>query len=68
MPVPELILKNPDFKDYYDLDKYSKEIQKIKWEQAKTLKRKDNIKGAISTFEEYLKLLETTSIILGKNT
>ncbi len=62
----ELILKNPDLKDHYDLDKYSKEIEKIKKEYAKALKRKDSIKGAIPTFEEYLKLLETTPVILSK--
>lgn len=62
----ELILKNPELKDHYDLDKYNREIEKIKREYSKALKRKDNIKGAIPTFEEYLKLLETTPVILGK--
>lgn len=62
----DLILKNPNLKDHYDLDKYSKEIEKIKKEYGKALRRKDNIKGAIPTFEEYLKLLKTTPVILGK--
>src|SRR5690606_33268533 len=62
----DLILKNPELKEHYDLDKYSKEIEKIKKDFAKATKQRDNIKSAIPTFEEYLKLLETTPVILGK--
>lgn len=62
----DLILKNPDLKEHYDLDKYSKEIEKIKKDFVKATKQRDNIKSAIPTFEEYLKLLETTPVILGK--
>lgn len=32
----------------------------------KAVKQRDNIKSAIPTYEEYLKLLETTPVILGK--
>lgn len=62
----DLILKNPELKEHYDLDKYSKEIEKIKKDFTKATKQRDNIKSAIPTFEEYLKLLETTPVILGK--
>lgn len=53
-------------KEHYDLDKYSKEIEKIKKDFTKATKQRDNIKSAIPTFEEYLKLLETSPVILGK--
>lgn len=62
----DLILKNPELKEHYDLGKYSKEIEQIKKDFAKATKQRDNIKSAIPTFEEYLKLLETTPVILGK--
>lgn len=62
----ELILKNPELKEHYDLDKYTKEINKIKKDFANATKRRENIKNAIPTFEEYLKLLESTPVILGK--
>lgn len=62
----ELILKNPDLKDHYSLDKHDKEIKKIKSEYAKAVQQRNNTKSAILTFEEYLKLLETTPDILGK--
>jgi hypothetical protein len=60
----ELILKNPELKEHYDLDKYSKEIDKIRKDFISATKQRDNIKSAIPTFEEYLKLLETTPVIL----
>lgn len=62
----ELILKNPDLKEHYDLDRYGKEIEKIKRDFEKAKRQRDNIKGAIPTFEEYLKLLKTTPVILGR--
>lgn len=62
----DLILKNPKAMEHYDLDEYRKEIDKIKKEYNKALKQRDNIKNAIPTFEEYLKLLETTPVVLSK--
>ena len=62
----ELILKNPELKEHYDLSKYSKEVEKMKKEYNTAIKRRDNIKAAIPTFEQYLKLLQTTPDILGK--
>ncbi len=61
-----LILDDPKLKEHYDLDKYAKEIEKLKTEYRLTLKHRNNIKGAIPTFEEYLKLLQLTPVILGK--
>ena len=62
----ELIVKNPELKDHYDLDKYTKEIEKLKRDYQKNLRRRNNIKDSIPTFEQYLKLFESTPVILGK--
>lgn len=62
----ELIIKNPELKEHYNLDKYRTEIDKVKKDYAKASKQRDNIIYAIPTFEEYLKLLETAPVILGK--
>lgn len=61
-----LILDDPKLKEHYDLDDYAKKIEKLKAEYKRNMKRRDNIKAAIPTFEEYLKLLEMTPVILGK--
>jgi hypothetical protein len=62
----DLILKNPELKEHYDLDKYRIEIEKIKKDYAKASKRRDSIRSAVPSFEEYLKLLETAPVILSK--
>lgn len=62
----ELILKTPKYAEHYDLDKYSKEIDKMKKDLAIAKKRRDGIQAAVLTFNEYLKLLQTTPVILGK--
>ena len=48
------------------LTKHTKQIDKLKTDYKRAIKQKDNIKSTIPTFEEYLKLLETTPVILGK--
>jgi len=62
----DLVLGNPDLKEHYDLTKHAKEINKLKLEYKRAMRQKDNIKAAIPTFEEYLKLLESTPVALGK--
>jgi DNA invertase Pin-like site-specific DNA recombinase len=61
-----LIRDNPDLKVHYDLDKYMKEIEQLKSEYQKNQRWRDNVKNSIPTFEEYLKLFESTPVILGK--
>lgn len=61
-----LILGDEKLKKHYDLDKYAKEIEKLKTEYKRNIERRDYIKDAIPNFEEYLKLLESTPVILGK--
>lgn len=62
----DLIRKNPELKDHYDLDKYAKEIKKLKDDYQKNLKRRDNVKDSIPSYEQYLKLFESTPVVLGK--
>lgn len=64
----DLIRDDPKLKEYYtkDLEKYLKDIKKIKKEYKQAIKHRDNIKSAIPTFEEYLKLFEATPVILGE--
>lgn len=62
----ELVLSNPRLADHYDLDSHTKEINKIKTAYKKAMSQRNNIKDSIPTFEEYLKLFETTPVILGK--
>lgn len=62
----ELILKNPELKEHYSLDKHAKEISKLKADSKRAMKQRDNIQAAIPTFEEYLKLLQSTPVALGK--
>lgn len=64
--MKDLILKSPDMKDHYDLDKHLKAIEKIRTDYKRAIRQKDNIKAAIPTFEEYLKLLQSTPVALGK--
>jgi DNA invertase Pin-like site-specific DNA recombinase len=64
--MKDLILKNPEMKDHYDLNKHVKAIEKLKTDYRRAIRQKDNIKAAIPTFEEYLKLLQTTPVALGK--
>jgi DNA invertase Pin-like site-specific DNA recombinase len=62
----ELIAKNPALKDHYDLDKLLKELERMKQDYKKAILARDNINESVPSFEEYLKLLQSTPDILGK--
>lgn len=62
----DLIRDNPELKGHYNLDKYTKEIEQLKSDYEKNLKRRNGVKDSIPTYEEYLKLFESTPVILGK--
>jgi hypothetical protein len=64
--IKDLIVESPELREHYKLDRYAKEIEKIKGNFTKAVKSRANIKSSIPTFEEYLKLLETTPVVLGK--
>ena len=53
-------------KQHYDLDKYAKEISKLKSRYKEANDSRQRMKSAIPSFEEYLKLLESTPVILNK--
>ena len=61
-----LILDDHKLKGHYDLDKHMADIEGLKAEYKSNLQHKDNIKNTLPTFEEYLKLLQSTPVILGK--
>lgn len=62
----ELIAKTPELREHYDLDKLLKEIEKMKSDYKKAILARDNIHESVPSFEEYLKLLQSTPDILGK--
>lgn len=62
----QLIANNPELKQHYDLDKYAKEISKLKSRYKEAVDARQRVKSAIPSFEEYLKLLESTPVILNK--
>lgn len=64
--IKALILEDPKLKKHYPLDEYAKEIHELKSDFKRNSQRRDNVKDAIPTFEEYLKLFESTPVILGK--
>lgn len=62
----ELILASPELKEHYDLNKYSKEIVQLEADYAKVTSAKNHAMDHIPSFEEYLKIMTTTPVILGK--
>ena len=62
----ELIAKTPELKVHYDLDKTLSEIEGMKNDYKKAVLARDNISESIPSFEEYLKLLQSTPVILNK--
>lgn len=61
-----LIRDNPSLQNHYDLDKDLKVIETLKRDYKKALKLRERTKDSLPTFEQYLKLLESTPVILGK--
>lgn len=64
--IKDLILESPDMKDHYDLRKNKKEITNLKKEYKEALLQRKLVDDAIPTFEDYLKLLKLTPVILSK--
>lgn len=62
----ELIRDNPELKSHYDLDKDSKEIELLKKDYKQTVLKRENIKNTLPAFKEYLKLIESTPVVLQK--
>ena len=51
---------------HYDLDKTLGELQQMRSQYTKLVQTRKDAPNALPTFEEYLKLFESTSVILGK--
>jgi len=62
----EFVLKNPDLKEHYKLDEYSKDIEKMKSDYVLAKKKREEIFSKVPTYKEYLKLFESVPVILGK--
>lgn len=62
----KFVLKNPDMKKHYDLNEQREAIDKVRTDYKRALRKRDDIKTAIPNFEEYLKLLQSTPVVLGK--
>lgn len=62
----DLIIANPELKEFYDLAGKTKEIEKLEKEMRKLVRQRERTKDAIITYEEYLKLFESTPVIMGK--
>ena len=62
----ELIANTPKLSKHYDLDKFLQEIEKMKDDYKKAMLTRDSMDESIPSFEEYLKLLQSTPDILGK--
>lgn len=61
-----LLAKQPDLSKHYDLDSYANKLENLRAELADEIYRRKQTKEAIMTFKEYLKLFDSTSVILGK--
>lgn len=62
----ELIANTPKLNKHYDLDKLLQEIESMKEDYKKAMLTRDSMDESIPSFEEYLKLLQSTPDILGK--
>lgn len=61
-----LLLANKELAEHYNLDTSKKEISSLSNELATLTNRHSRSKEAIATYEQYLKLLSSTPVILGK--
>ena len=62
----DLLSNSPELKNHYDLDKYMKDIEKLKFEYTSAMTKRSEIINSMPSFQEYLKLLESTPDVLGK--
>lgn len=61
-----LLLSNKELAEHYNLDTAKEEINSLSAELSTLTNRRNRSKEAIVTYEEYLKLLSSTPVILGK--
>lgn len=64
--VKELVWKDSSLQKHYNLDKYSDEIDRLRKDYDKLLAQKRGLHETLPTYQEYLKLFSSTSVILSK--
>lgn len=62
----ELLAKQPEFAPHYDLDGYMAKLEEVRDSLSENIMKRKQTKDSIATFEEYLKLFNSTPVILGK--
>ena len=62
----DLVLENPGLGEHYNLDSYTKDIEKLKADYKRTIRLRDGVTATLPTYKQYLKLFESTPVILGK--
>lgn len=64
--VKKLILNKSELAEFYDLKSLKKEEDDLRNQLAKLTDKRSHSKEAIASYQEYLKLMEATPVILGK--
>lgn len=62
----DLLARQPHMSKHYDLDDYADKLDKLRTNLEDEVHRRQQTKESIATFKEYLKLFESTSVILNK--
>jgi DNA invertase Pin-like site-specific DNA recombinase len=62
----QVILDSPKLAEHYNLDKQLKAIKQLEKDYQDLLTKRRESKSSIVTYEQYLKLLQSTPVILGK--
>ncbi len=66
LQTKDLLIANPDLAEHYNLTELQSEESNLRLELAQLENRRTRSKETIATYKEYLKLLESTPVILGK--
>ena len=62
-----LLTEHPELTDHYDLARIQKEHDELEGQITQITEQKASLKGAIVTYEQYLKLFESLGVKLSKN-
>lgn len=64
--VKDLLSRSPQLQEHYDLNSQKKDIDEQKQEKLMLMNIRNQSKHSIPTYEEYLKLLKSTPVILSR--
>ena len=62
----DLLLRNQELREHYDLSKVQGEQNDLQLQLSELVDKRNRSKESIATYEEYLKLMESTPVILTK--